>query len=159
MLRYYIVALIIILIDQITKWLVVVNMEIGQRITIIEDFFYLLSHRNSGAAWGILQGQMIFFYIVTVIVMVGVVYYMQKYAKNNKMLAIGLSLILGGAIGNFIDRLLRQEVVDFASFIIVNYNFPIFNVADSALTIGVILVIIATFIEERNEKRRGMTAK
>lgn len=159
MLRYYIVALIIILIDQITKWLVVVNMEIGQRITIIEDFFYLLSHRNSGAAWGILQGQMIFFYIVTVIVMVGVVYYMQKYAKNNKMLAIGLSLILGGAIGNFIDRLLRQEVVDFASFIIVNYNFPIFNVADSALTIGVILVIIATFIEESNEKRRGMTAK
>lgn len=153
MLKYYIVALILIIIDQLTKWLVVVNMEIGERITIIEDFFYLLSHRNSGAAWGILQGQMLFFYIITVIVIIAIVYYMQKYAKNNALLAIGLSLILGGAIGNFIDRVLRQEVVDFASFIIVNYNFPIFNVADSALTIGVILVFLAMIVEEINERK------
>lgn len=153
MLKYYIVALILIIIDQFTKWLVVVNMEIGERITIIEDFFYLLSHRNSGAAWGILQGQMLFFYIITVIVIIAIVYYMQKYAKNNALLAIGLSLILGGAIGNFIDRVLRQEVVDFASFIIVNYNFPIFNVADSALTIGVILVFLAMIVEEINERK------
>jgi signal peptidase II len=159
MLKYYIIALILIAIDQITKWLIVVNMEIGERITIIEDFFYILSHRNSGAAWGILQGQMIFFYIVTVIVVIFVIYYMQKYAKNNKTLAVALSFILGGAIGNFIDRLFRQEVVDFASFIIINYNFPIFNVADSALTIGVILVFIAMIIEERNERRKGRATK
>ena len=155
MLRYYLIALVIIIIDQFTKWLVVVNMEIGERITIIEGFFQLTSHRNSGAAWGILQGQMMFFYIITVIVIIGIIYYMQKYARNNKLLAVALGLILGGAIGNFIDRLLRQEVVDFADFTIFNYNFPIFNVADSALTIGVILVIIATIIEERDERRKG----
>ncbi|WP_405102335.1 signal peptidase II [Oceanobacillus sp. FSL H7-0719] len=159
MLRYYLVALIVILIDQFTKWLVVANMEIGQRIPIIEDFFYLTSHRNSGAAWGILQGQMFFFYIITMIVIVVIVYYMQRYAKNNTLLAISLSLLLGGAIGNFIDRLFRQEVVDFASFIFGNYHFPIFNVADSALTIGVILVIIATILEERNEKRKERAKK
>jgi len=159
MVKHYIIALVLIIIDQITKWLIVVNMEIGESITIIEGFFYILSHRNSGAAWGILQGQMIFFYIITVIVIIFVIYYMQKYAKNNKTLAIALSFILGGAIGNFIDRIFRQEVVDFASFIIINYNFPIFNVADSALTIGVILVFIAMIIEERNERRRGRATK
>src|SRR5699024_2941021 len=159
MVKHYIIALVLIIIDQITKWLIVVNMEIGESITIIEGFFYILSHRNSGAAWGILQGQMIFFYIITVIVIIFVIYYMQKYAKNNKTLAISLSFILGGAIGNFIDRIFRQEVVDFASFIIINYNFPIFNVADSALTIGVILVFIAMIIEERNERRRGRATK
>ncbi|MHA6251365.1 signal peptidase II [Oceanobacillus sp. CAU 1775] len=159
MLKYYIIALILIIIDQVTKWLIVVNMEIGERITIIEDFFYLLSHRNSGAAWGILQGQMLFFYIITIFVIIMIVYYMQKYAKNNTLLAIGLSFILGGAIGNFIDRLLRQEVVDFASFIIVNYNFPIFNVADSALTIGVVLVFIAMIVEEINERKKAKNKK
>ncbi|RKQ37413.1 signal peptidase II [Oceanobacillus halophilus] len=145
---YYIIALIIIGIDQITKWIVITSMELGERISMVEGFFYLTSHRNQGAAWGILQGKMGFFYVVTVIVVIGVIYYMQKYARNDKWLALGLSFILGGAIGNFIDRLFRQEVVDFFDFYILNYNFPIFNVADSALTIGVILFIIATILDE-----------
>lgn len=143
-----------ILIDQITKWLVVRNMEIGESIPIIDGFFYLTSHRNSGAAWGILQNQMIFFYIITVLFIGIAVFYMQKYAKDNKLLGISLGIILGGAIGNFIDRLLFQEVVDFLDFYLFNYNFPIFNIADSALTIGVILLLIVTIIDERNEKRK-----
>lgn len=150
---YYIIALVIIAIDQVTKWIVVRTMELGEQITIIENFFYLTSHRNSGAAWGILQGQMLIFYIVTVIVVIGIIYYMQTYAKESKSLAIGLSFVLGGAIGNFIDRLFHQEVVDFFDFVIFNYNFPIFNVADSALTIGVILIIIVTIIDETKVKK------
>ncbi|WP_339227623.1 signal peptidase II [Oceanobacillus sp. FSL K6-2867] len=156
MIWYYVIALFIIGIDQITKWIIVSTMEIGDRITIIENFFYITSHRNSGAAWGILQGQMLFFYIITAIVVLGIIYYMQKFAKNDMFLAVGLSFILGGAIGNFIDRLFHQEVVDFADFYIFNYNFPIFNVADSALTIGVIFVIIATIMDER---KKGKTKK
>lgn len=151
---YYIIALIIIGIDQLTKSIVVRSMEIGESISIIDGFFYLTSHRNSGAAWGILQGKMLFFYIVTIIVIIGVVYYMNKYAKDDKWLALGLSFILGGAIGNFIDRLFYQEVVDFLDFYIFNYNFPIFNIADSALTLGVIFFIIATIIDE---KKKGKT--
>ncbi|QKY68969.1 signal peptidase II [Lentibacillus sp. CBA3610] len=155
MVLYYILALIIIAIDQLTKWIVVRTMELGEQITIIGNFFYLTSHRNSGAAWGILQGQMGFFYVVTVIVVIGLIYYMQKYARESKLLAVALSLILGGAIGNFIDRLFRKEVVDFFDFIIFGYDYPIFNIADSALVVGVILVIIVTIIDERKEKQKN----
>ena len=150
---YYIIAVIIIAIDQLTKWMIVKTMELGEQITVIEGFFYLTSHRNTGAAWGILQGQMTFFYIVTVVVVIGVVYYMQKYAKGNRLLATALSLILGGAIGNFIDRIFRKEVVDFFDFLIINYDFPIFNVADSSLVVGVFLIIIGTIIDEVKTKK------
>ncbi len=80
---------------------------------------------------------------------------MQKYARESKLLAVALSLILGGAIGNFIDRLFRKEVVDFFDFIIFGYDYPIFNIADSALVVGVILVIITTIMDERKEKRQN----
>lgn len=148
---YYILAGILVVIDQITKWMVVKNMELYEQITIVKDFFYLTSHRNKGAAWGILEGKMIFFYIVTTIVVIGVIFYMQKYAKESKLLAVSLSFILGGAIGNFIDRIFRGEVVDFLDFIIFNYDYPIFNVADSSLVVGVILVLIGTFIDEKKK--------
>ncbi|MBY7143706.1 signal peptidase II [Virgibacillus sp. NKC19-3] len=150
---YYIIALVIIAIDQVTKWMVVRAMELGEQMTIIENFFYLTSHRNSGAAWGILEGQMLIFYLVTVIVVIGIIYYMQAYAKKNRGLAISLSLVLGGAIGNFIDRLFHQEVVDFFDFIIFHYNFPIFNIADAALTVGVIFILIITIIDETKAKK------
>ncbi|MGX9932189.1 signal peptidase II [Virgibacillus salarius] len=145
---YYLIALFIIGLDQLTKWMIVRSMELGEQITVINNFFYITSHRNTGAAWGILEGQMVFFYIVTAIVVVGVIYYMQKHANESKTLAVSLSLVLGGAIGNFIDRLFRQEVVDFFDFIIFGYDFPIFNVADSSLVIGVGLIIIAMLIDE-----------
>lgn len=152
MFLYYLIAFIIIIIDQLTKWIVVTYMELHEQITIIENFFYLTSHRNKGAAWGILQDQMVFFYIVTVIVVLGIIYYMEKHAKDHKSLALALSFILGGAIGNFIDRLFRKEVVDFLDFIIFTYDYPIFNIADSSLVVGVILLIIITF---RDEKKKG----
>ena len=75
---YYVIALLVIGLDQLTKWLIVKNMNLGESITVIEDFLYLTSHRNRGAAWGILEGQMWFFYIITVIVIIGIIYYMQK---------------------------------------------------------------------------------
>jgi signal peptidase II len=151
---FYIIALIVILLDQFTKWLVVKKMHLGESITVIENFFYITSHRNKGAAWGILQGQMWFFYIVTVIVIIGIIYYIQKYAKGKWLLGISLGLMLGGAIGNFIDRLFRKEVVDFVNTFIFSYDFPIFNIADSALVIGVGMLMIQMLREEREAKEK-----
>lgn len=149
--RYYLIALGIIIIDQLSKWWIIVNMELRESIPVLENVFYITSHRNPGAAWGILAGQMTFFYIITVIVIGIIVYYIQKYAKDSLWTGIALALVLGGAIGNFIDRLIRKEVVDFFDVYIGSYNFPIFNVADSALVVGVIVIFIITFLEERQK--------
>ncbi|MDL4839991.1 signal peptidase II [Aquibacillus rhizosphaerae] len=151
--RYYGIALVIVLIDQITKWLVVTNMELRESIAVIEGFFYFTSHRNTGAAWGILAGQMLFFYIITLIVIGIVVYYIKKFSKESRLMGWALAFILGGAIGNFIDRLFRKEVVDFFDVYIGSYDYPIFNIADSALVVGVGLVIIATFLDEKKKGR------
>src|SRR5690625_5884881 len=96
---YYLIAIMVIVIDQFTKMLVIKYMEVFEQIPLIENFFSLTSHRNSGAAWGILAGQMGFFYIVTGIVVVGIIFFMEKYAREDKLLAISVSLILGGALG------------------------------------------------------------
>lgn len=149
---FYLVALVIIIIDQLTKWFIVKTMHVGESIPIIENFLYITSHRNRGAAWGILQDQMTFFYIVTVLVVIAIIYYMEKYAKGKVLLQLSLSLILGGALGNFIDRLFRKEVVDFIDTYIFSYDFPIFNIADSALTIGVVLMFIQMVKESKEDK-------
>ncbi|PYZ99159.1 signal peptidase II [Alteribacter lacisalsi] len=152
--KYYAIALIIIILDQITKWVVVQRMEIGESIPVIENVFHFTSHRNAGAAFGILQGQMWLFYIATAIVLVFVTYYIQTQGKHNPLFGISLGLVLGGAIGNFIDRILFNEVVDFIDVYIFAYNFPIFNVADSALVVGVGLLIVYVFIEDRKQEKK-----
>jgi signal peptidase II len=149
---YYVIALFVIAIDQISKWLIVKNMELGTSIPIIDNVLYITSHRNRGAAWGILENKMWFFYIITVVFVAFIVFYMKKYAKTDKLLGISLGLILGGAIGNFIDRVFRQEVVDFIHVYIFSYNYPVFNIADSALCIGVVLIIIQTLLEGKKAK-------
>lgn len=151
---YYFIALIMIAFDQLTKWLVLKNMELGESIPILEGFLYLTSHRNRGAAWGILEGQMWFFYVITVVVIIGIIYYMKKGVKEGSLFRWSLALMLGGAIGNFIDRLFRKEVVDFIHTYPFGYNFPIFNIADSSLVIGVALLIIHMLLEEKKEKEK-----
>ncbi|AEN87852.1 Lipoprotein signal peptidase [Priestia megaterium WSH-002] len=132
--------------------MIVKEMYYGQSITVIENFLYITSHRNRGAAWGILQGQMWFFYLITVVVVVGLIIYIQKLKKQDKWFGIALALMLGGAIGNFIDRVVRKEVVDFVNTYIFTYDFPIFNVADSALVVGVIIMFIMTLFEGKMKK-------
>src|SRR5690625_1869358 len=135
MIRYYLLALFFVLFVQWTHWLVVTNMDQYESVPIIENFFYIISHRNSAAALGVLNDQIIFFYIITVIVVIGLVYLLHKYANESKLMAIALSLFLGGALGNFIDRLFSQEVVDFFDVYIFTYNYCIFNIVDSVYVI------------------------
>jgi signal peptidase II len=149
---YYIIAFVIIAVDQWTKWLVVKYMQLGESIPIIPNVLYITSHRNRGAAWGILQGQFWLFYLITVIVVIGLVVYIQRLPRGERLFGIALGLMLGGAIGNFIDRVFRKEVVDFIHTYIGTYSFPVFNIADSALCIGVALVFIKTFFAGKTEK-------
>lgn len=150
---YYIIAFGIIILDQLTKWLVVRNMEVRESIPIVENIIHLTSHRNAGAAFGILQGQMWLFYVATVAVVAVIIYMIQTQLEGSRWYGTALGLILGGAIGNFIDRLLEGAVVDFIDVYIFTYNFPIFNVADISLVTGVIMVIIHVFLEEKRQEK------
>jgi signal peptidase II len=150
---YYLIAFVLFLIDQGTKYLIASNLEMYEQIPVIGDFFLITSSRNRGAAFGILQDQLWFFIIVTLIVVGGIVWYLRKVSKEGrKLLPTALALVLGGALGNFIDRLLMGEVVDFLQFNFGSYTFPIFNIADSCIVIGVGLIILDTLLEGRREK-------
>lgn len=144
--------IILIALDQLTKFLIVKSLEVGESIKVISNFLYITSHRNQGAAWGILQGKMWLFYIVTIVVLVILFLFFKNEGYGRPDVQLGLSLLIAGSIGNFIDRLFRGEVVDFVDTYIFSYNFPIFNVADAALTIGVIVLIIVILFEGKEEK-------
>lgn len=142
-----ILTIILVIIDQVTKYLTVQNIALGEVVEFIPKLISLTYIRNTGAAFSILEGQMWFFYIVTIIVVIGLIYYMYTEARNDRILGVLLALILAGAIGNFIDRLTLQYVVDMIKLEFM--DFAIFNVADSYLTVGVILLFIYTFYQER----------
>ncbi|MCG7407777.1 signal peptidase II [Paenibacillus sp. ACRRX] len=151
---YYVLALIVFLLDQGTKWLIATRLTIGERIPVIGDFFLITSHRNTGAAFSILENQRWFLLSITVVVVSGIIWYLQKIKHGHGLLLpTGIGLILGGAIGNFLDRALTGEVVDFLMFNFGSYTFPIFNVADMGICIGVGLVLLDTILSVRRENQ------
>ncbi len=151
------IVLGIILLDQVTKQIIINNFEVGERKTVISNFFHITSHRNLGAAWGILEGKMWFFYIMTVIAIGVIGYFLRKFnSKENPFMFYGLLLALGGTFGNFIDRIIYKEVVDFLDFNIFGYDYPTFNIADMALVIGVIMIgidVLTDGIKNGNKKQ------
>lgn len=135
----------VVAIDQITKiW--AEGALFNNSITIIKDFFYLTYATNTGAAWSIFAGKINFFIIITLIAIVVLGYW---FSKSKRLITqTALVLMIAGAFGNFIDRLMFGYVRDFLDFYIFGYDFPIFNVADSFLCIGVALLFIDIIIEE-----------
>lgn len=127
-------------IDQWTKWYFLKNKELFNKFEVIKDFFYLTYLENRGAAFGILQNFRWFFIIITIIALAIMIGYFIK--SDNIFLRLALSILIAGAIGNFIDRLFRGYVVDFLDFYLFGYDFPVFNVADICVNVGVFLLVI-----------------
>ncbi|MFC4597242.1 signal peptidase II [Cohnella hongkongensis] len=149
-LRYGLTAFGVIALDHLVKWLVVTYMTIGQQITVIPGVIGLASIRNRGAAFGMLQGQRGFFILITTAVLIGILLYMRKTYREKKILSYGLAIIWGGAFGNFIDRVVTGEVVDMFQFYFI--DFPIFNVADTCLWIGIGFVMLDAWKESRAQR-------
>ncbi|UTY38807.1 signal peptidase II [Allocoprobacillus halotolerans] len=145
---YIITFLVIVIGDQVTKIIVNHTLSLGASYSIIDNFFYFTYVHNTGAAWGMLSGKMSLFFIVALVASVGIVYYFIKCEPYQKLTRFGLILVFGGLIGNLIDRVVFGYVRDFIDFIIFGYNFPVFNVADMAITIGMALIILEISIEE-----------
>lgn len=151
---YYFIALITFLIDRLSKLAVVKWMQEGQTIPLWEGVFHITSLRNKGAAFGILQGQRWLFIILTVIVISGIVFYLRQNSKKNPRMSLALSILLGGALGNFYDRLIKGEVVDSLDFRLIDY--PIFNLADVFIFTGVALLLWEIWQEDRKSKKESV---
>lgn len=148
--KYLIIGVIAVILDQFTKYMITTNMELHQEITIIDNFFSLFYIRNSGAAFSILEGQTIFFYIATIVGLI-MVYFIFKTSKT-QIQFLASAFLFGGIMGNFIDRILYQEVIDFLKFTIFNRDAAIFNFADAFITISVILFVLDMFITNKEQK-------
>lgn len=129
-----------LLIDQISKILVRMYLNLYNDIVLIPNFLSLIHVKNDGAAFSILEGKTIFFILIALIVLIGIIYYI-KNKKLKKIDYIIYGMLIGGIIGNLIDRIIYGNVTDFISFTIFNKPMPIFNLADTFICIGCILMI------------------
>ena len=141
-----VVAIPSLLLDIVTKWLVRMHIRKGSGYPIIEGFFNLRHDRNTGAAFGILSDQRTLLVIITIAALIFIFVYSFRF-RHSRWMQIALGFLLGGAVGNFIDRLFLGEVVDFLQFGIASKNlyWPTFNVADVSVCIGAGMLIVYLF--------------
>lgn len=156
--RYKVFALtagISLLLDQLTKVYIDTAFALYESIRVIEDFFNITYVRNPGAAFGILSDSAMripFFITVSVIASLGILWYLRKIDATDRWQHFALGLIFGGAIGNLIDRIRLGEVIDFLDAHWYQYHWPAFNIADSAICVGVAVMFLCTWRDERQKK-------
>lgn len=146
-LKHILLILAVLIVDQISKIVINANMALGESFDVIAGFFKISNVHNTGAAWSLFEGKMVFFYIITIVFVIAMVYFYRNSEEADGLSKLGVVLMIAGSLGNFIDRLWFQYVRDFLDFIIFNYDFPVFNVADMSLCIGVAIVVLSVFLE------------
>lgn len=146
----YIIFILIIVLDQLTKYGAVKFLKNSKPIMIIKDFLYFSYVENSGAAFGILQNKRTFFVLITSIVIIIILFFLiRNFYYLNKSMKVSLIMLIAGAIGNLIDRIRFGYVVDFISFHFKGgYEFPVFNIADSFIVISTIFIIYMVFFDK-----------
>ena len=137
------VALVIVVLDQFTKFLVRQNFKLNDSIPVVKNIFYLSYVTNTGSAFSMFQGINIVFIFISFGVIFGIVYSLKKIKEKEKAKPFAVALLLGGAAGNLIDRLAYGHVTDFLDFRI----WPVFNVADSAITVSIVMLVILLWKE------------
>ena len=150
--KLLIFSIILIIIDQLSKLFIINNFDVDTGIEVIPSFFSILYIRNTGAAWGIFSSSTIFLAILSMIFLLFALKYVLKSKNLNNFKVFNYSMLFAGIIGNLIDRIVRKYVIDFLSFKIFFYNFPVFNIADCFIVISIILILIDMYLEERKCK-------
>ncbi|TDT71389.1 signal peptidase II [Hypnocyclicus thermotrophus] len=147
-----VLVLILLIVDQISKYIVAKNLDVSQSIPIIKDFFHITYVQNRGIAFGMFQGRLNIVTIISLFAAIFIFYYIFKNReKLSKLSLYSYLFIFSGALGNILDRLMRQYVVDFIDFRgIWEY---IFNFADVYINIGVILMVIEYILEEKKKRQ------
>ncbi len=140
MLLLYLIGVILLVgLDQLSKWAVLSYVKPYDTVPLWQNVFHFTYCENRGAAFGILQNRFGFFFVVTLLLVLAVTIFMFQKRQHSFCMTAGLTLLVGGALGNFIDRFFRGYVIDFLDFTLI--NFPIFNVADCFVVCGAALLI------------------
>lgn len=139
-----------LIIDQIIKFVIINSIELNQGINVIKGFFSITYVRNYGAAFSILTGNRLFLIIITIMALLLIYFVFIKSEKNSKLQLILYGILLGGILGNLLDRIIYSYVIDYLDFNIFGFNAPIFNFADICIVISTILIVITTFKENLN---------
>ena len=155
---HFLIALLVLALDRYTKWLIAHRLSLHDSITVIPGFFRIVHAENPGAAFGMFADSptpwkialLILFSIVALLVVSALLW---KNSHRLTSTGVGLSLILGGALGNLWDRLVSRHVVDFLLFYVGRYQWPAFNVADSAIVIGACLLVFEILFAKSSESR------
>ncbi len=140
----YLTAAVIFILDRATKYFIINILHGGQSIKVFE-FFHITLIFNTGTAFGLLKGQNTFFITLSVIATIAILFYSRTHKLDDLLRSLALGLILGGAAGNLVDRIKFGYVIDFLDFRI----WPVFNAADSAISVGVALLIFSVLIQKR----------
>ena len=149
--KILIVVIIGIVLDRISKIIISLNLKENQIIKVIGNFFRISYMKNTGAAWSILEGKQILLIIISILFLLFLIMTALKDKRNTRFNILGYSFIIGGIIGNLIDRIIYKYVIDFLSFKIINYYFPVFNIADILIVIGAIMFITDIVLEGRED--------
>lgn len=145
----YKITSICLIIDQLIKLLINTKMTLHQQIKVIPNFFTIFYVKNTGAAFSILENNTILLTIISVIFIVILDRFIKKEKSFKNLEAISLGMIMGGIFGNLIDRIIHHAVIDYLSYKIFSYEFPVFNIADICITVGVFLLILSMIIERK----------
>lgn len=155
--RYRILAIvsaIVLVLDQATKLYVDAHFRLHESVPVIRGLFHLTYVRNKGAAFGILADNAVripFFITVSIVAMLGIFWYIRRIRNDQTLATYALALVFAGAFGNLIDRVRLGEVIDFLDVFWRHHHWPAFNVADSAITVGVALLFIDMWREDRKQ--------
>lgn len=144
---YIFIVFMAIVLDQFSKFIVQENIAYGESKTIFDNFFSLTYIHNEGAAFGMMDGKVIYLILFSIIVILFILYQFYTY-KDSRFMCNSFSLLLGGLLGNFIDRVFLGHVRDFLDFNIFGYNFPVFNVADICICVSVLFIIYGIMMYE-----------
>ncbi len=153
--KVYIITLLSFIIDQVSKALVSTCFSLNESVKLINNFLYLNYINNTGASFSILTNKKYLLIVLSLIAIIIIIRYINTF-KNTIFNRIGLGLLLGGILGNLSDRILFGYVKDFISLYIFGYSFPVFNIADICIVVGVIILIISIL---RGEDKNGSSSK
>lgn len=157
--KVYSVACVLLIVDQLVKLFIRSKMSLMDEIIIIPHFFSLYYIENTGAAFSLFSGATIILIVLSVLVLAFLHFYVLSDEVMTKWKKVGLGIVIGGIIGNLIDRILYGAVIDYLSFNFFGYDFPIFNIADIGITIGFLILVIDIFRGDNNEFRNRGNGK